>query len=493
MSDPSCFLWSFEDYRSLLERPESRIRQWAWFRIHEQYPERKKECLPLLLADPEPALRRAGVRLAGEQQESQYIPLLERMFREREPGLAWDAARALAELRSEETLEQLIGLMDDPLRVISAVRVLERFPDARAQGALWSYYHETGDRRAFRALARRPGPGTCERLLGRQPQAWQVVELVRGVHPRLVPMAREAARAMGDGPGSALAALGAWLGTPVHAPEGCDRAPDPIRFLRESLPLEGDWSSSGREWRIFYSCHLLEALCGYPPLRLAAQGVALALVVHLAMDPGGLGPLQALSCPSPISEGSVRRVAALGPETVSRLAALVRSSARFPRLRALQGLALLARSHPGCADIALEASLELLDNPFLESSASEAVVNFLIAAGPGAVEPIASRLGEDCRRDVPLRRILSRIPTRRSVEILVGQIHEESGQDETLLEALLALGDPGAAEAVMPFCKNGIGLVGEILETVRCLRTGRSSMDWGRREERELRGRNAAG
>jgi hypothetical protein len=109
------------------------------------------------------------------------------------------------------------------------------------------------------------------------------------------------------------------------------------------------------------------------------------------------------------------------------------------RCRSLEALALLARSQPEEASVALPAVLDLLSKKHSDLLPQRACA-VLIALGPRSVAPLVSRFGRDAVYDSHATFALGEIPCTEALRALLRREADSGILDEDLLEALVAQG-----------------------------------------------------
>lgn len=218
------------------------------------------------------------------------------------------------------------------------------------------------------------------------------------------------------------------------------------------------WSAgtrpTGYRWRMAYASELLAALAENPPsdpeMALPAVALGLALVAQAAVDQDDEAALRAapnelfrqatllsiLSSPRPnVLPDIVDQTAALGPGVVPHLVEILEAGNIWAWLRALPALAHIARAEPGAADAAVPAILDLIH---LEQGDEllEAASAALRAIGPGAIEAIAERLGQDYVYDIYAGSVLLEISDPAAVEAYLDYVSDQATLDEFGVEGL---------------------------------------------------------
>lgn len=118
-------------------------------------------------------------------------------------------------------------------------------------------------------------------------------------------------------------------------------------------------------------------------------------------------------------------------------------------LRALPVIQKIARQHPGTADSAAPAILDLMHLE-QDDTVMELANKALIAIGPGVVEAIGERLGQDYSYDIYAGSALAHIPTDASVAAWQRYLTYQPALEEYHLADLGNLGHPAA----IPFLRD---------------------------------------
>ncbi len=235
-----------------------------------------------------------------------------------------------------------------------------------------------------------------------------------------------------------------------------------------STAWQGGERPRGYRERMVYAHQLLTALTTHPPRHprrhWEAVVLGLALLAQALVDQDDEAAL--LAAPNEMFRqatllsilGSTRpnvwpdiveRVAVLGPEAIPHLIEMLEGDNVWAWLRALRVIQKIARQQPGMADRAVPAILDLMH---LEQGdeVMERASSALIAIGPGAVEPIGERLGQDYSYDIFAGGALAHIPTDASVAVWLHHLAHQPAIEEYDLEGLGDLGHPAA----IPFLRD---------------------------------------
>jgi hypothetical protein len=131
--------------------------------------------------------------------------------------------------------------------------------------------------------------------------------------------------------------------------------------------------------------------------------------------------------------------------------------------RALETLTQIARRHPGVADAAIPAILNLIDND-QSDYVLEPAEDALVAIGPAMIGPAAARLGQvDFVYDIYVCYALGETPTQASAEALLSHIAVKQTLEEYEAEALAALGHASAIPFLKEYYFSGDPILGTIL------------------------------
>jgi len=225
---------------------------------------------------------------------------------------------------------------------------------------------------------------------------------------------------------------------------------------------------AGYRWRMALAHQWLTTLAAHPPQRPARYQIAvafgLALLAQAVVDQDDETALQAapnemfrqatllniLGSTRPnVLPDVVSQVAKLGPGVVPHLIEILEDANIWGWLRALPAIEQIARTYPAAANPAVSAILNLV---YIDQSDEvlDAAAAALIAIGPGAVEGIAARLGQDYVYDIFVGHALANIPTEASVAAWLGYVAGKPALEETGWEYLTDLGHPAA----IPFLRD---------------------------------------
>jgi hypothetical protein len=254
----------------------------------------------------------------------------------------------------------------------------------------------------------------------------------------------------------------------------------------------------GYRWRMLYAHYVIAALAEHPPSgekqRQEAVALSLALWGQALTDQNDEAMLQAAP-DEPARQkvlldilGSIRQnvmptvvgqVAALGPDVVPDLIHILEGDHFWALPRALEALTPIARAHPGAADAAIPAILDLIDedqSDYVLEPAGEA----LVAIGLSIIEPAAARLGQDFTYDIYVCYALGEIPTQASAEALLNYIGEKQLLEEYEAESLADLGHPAAIPFLRQYYEPGDPLLGTVLYKLALLNdyTGPEMVEW---------------
>jgi HEAT repeat protein len=237
-----------------------------------------------------------------------------------------------------------------------------------------------------------------------------------------------------------------------------ERGDDPAAWL---AAWQAGERPEGYQWRLLYARELIAALVEQPPPTKTryreAVALSLALLGQVLTDQNDEAMLE--SAPNELLRQAilfsileslrqnvlpdvVEQVVALGPGVVPHLIEVLKENRFWPLPRALEALTQIARQHPGAADEAVAAILDLIDDDqgdTILNTAAEA----LTAIGPPAIAPAAEGLGlVDFAYDIYVCAALSNIPTDASAVALVGHLIAKGAMDEFEADALAELGHP---------------------------------------------------
>jgi HEAT repeat protein len=151
----------------------------------------------------------------------------------------------------------------------------------------------------------------------------------------------------------------------------------------------------------------------------------------------------------------VERVAALGPQIVPRLTAMLDPGGfGWGMLRAIQAIERLARLHPGSCDAAVPGLVALLNDDqgdFVLEGASHA----LEAIGaPAAPVMLAHLRDDDMARQIFLTGALQQIPTESAAQAILAWLADGEPLDEAHVTTLEGIGSPSAIEPLYALWKS---------------------------------------
>jgi HEAT repeat protein len=423
----------------------------------------------------------------------------------------------------------------DMLALRSVVEALGYYPDEAARSALWQFVERylDDDRityAAFEGLLNFAEPDTILRLVQRYHQlnpradaAWQHAVLAWAEVVGVDRLTQETMRVMPDGPDGALWQLDDWLQQDILYSEAFEDAfydaasesyigvlPHILTELERVAAERGDdlpawleeWRAGeqpgGYRWRMLYAHHVIAALAEHPPSgekqRQEAVALGLALLGQALTDRNDEAMLQAAP-DEPARQkvlldilGSIRQnvmptvvgqVAALGPGVVPDLIHILEGDYFWALPRALEALTPIARAHPGAADAAISAILDLIDED-QSDYVLEPAGEVLVAIGPRVIEPGAARLGQDFTYDIYVCYALGEIPTQASAEALLNYIGEKQLLEEYEAESLADLGHPAAIPFLRAYYEPGDPLLGTVLYKLALLNdyTGPEMVEW---------------
>ncbi len=136
----------------------------------------------------------------------------------------------------------------------------------------------------------------------------------------------------------------------------------------------------------------------------------------------------------------VAQVAAFGPAVVPQLVALLSEERLWSTMRALQAIEKIARAHPGGADSAADAVLDLLRDDDQGDFITEAAADTLRAIGPAVIAPAVANWPDHFTYDIFVTNVLANIPVQASVDILEARLRAQETMTELEWGSLVDLG-----------------------------------------------------
>ncbi len=421
------------------------------------------------------------------------------------------------------------------LALRSVAEVPGYYPDEAARSALWRFVERylDDDRityAAFEGLLNFAEPDTIPRLVRRYSQlrprddaVWQHASIALAEVVGVDRLTQETMRVMPDGPDPAFWQLDDWLQQDFPYSETFEDAfyeaakesytgvlPHILTELERVAAERGDdlpawleeWRAGerpgGYRWRMLYAHHVIAALAEHPPSGekqyQETVALSLALLGQALTDQNDEAMLQAApdeparqkvlldilgSVRQNVMPGVVGQVAALGPGAVPDLIHILEGDHFWALPRALEVLTHIARAHPGAADAAIPAILDLIDED-QSDYVLEPAGEVLVAIGPSVIGPAAARLGQDFTYDIYVCYALGEIPTQASAEALLNYIAAKQVLEEYEAEALADLGHPAAIPFLREYYEPGDPLLGTVLYKLALLNdyTGPEMMEW---------------
>ncbi|MEW5957265.1 MAG: hypothetical protein AB1801_06055 [Chloroflexota bacterium] len=386
----------------------------------------------------------------------------------------------------------------------AAAEALGHYPDEPARATLWRLIerYPADDRLTFAAvegLLRFIRPDEVTRLIQRWAELkpatskwWQILRALAGV-ANLEGLVMQLIDLPADDPDELLDYLDFWFLQDIPYSAGVvamfDQAAGAAKAglfapllaeLERVLAERGDdvnawlaaWQNgehpSGYRGRMLYAHQLLAALAAHPPRRpqkyQAAVCLGLALLAQALVDQDDEAALRAapnemfrqatllsiLGSPRPnVLPDIIEQVTALGPGVAPHLVEILESDNVWAWLRVLPVTERLARTQPGAADAVAPAILDLIHLEQGDEVLEQARLA-LVAIGPGAVEAIGERLGQDDTYDIFAGSALTDISTPAAVETWLDYLASKPELDEFDIEML---GDLGHAAAI-PFLRD---------------------------------------
>ncbi len=227
---------------------------------------------------------------------------------------------------------------------------------------------------------------------------------------------------------------------------------------------------TGYQWRMVFAHQLFTAIAAHPPPQPKTYqetvALGLALLGQAVVDQDDAAALQAApnemfrqaTLLSILDSGRqnvlpdiVEQVASLGPAIVPHLIETLEGDNIWAWLRALAAIKQIARAFPGATDAAVPAILNLID-PDQSDEVLKNLSSALIAIGPGALDAIAPRLGQDYVYDIYAGSVLAHTPTEASVEIWLTYLLQKANLDEMDWDYLVNLGHPAALSFLRDNC-----------------------------------------
>ncbi|MBS1252629.1 MAG: hypothetical protein MAG451_01670 [Anaerolineales bacterium] len=536
-------LWTFEDYERFVQHDDYFARSWAVYRIQDQYPERAAEAFVSLLTDWDTYHRIVAAETLGKTGDTRYEPALLDVLSEPEDLVRRRIIVALGQLRSETLRPELIRELDaaevEPARGYgdprsAAATALGHYPDAEARAALWRFVerYPLDDQLAddaFEGILRFPEVDAVPRLVRRYREltptrswagALSAFADAAGVRRLVEELTSEVKKRQV----TVWETLEAWLGQSLMASVDFEEAFEAaaerdyagllpriaaeIRHVAQEQEDDVDawraaWAAgevpTGYRWRMTYSEMLVSALAENASRGreryLDEVSLGLALLGQILTDYDDEGALEAASdaearrkvllgiLGSPrqnVMPDVVDQVAALGPAVVPDLVGVLRGVRYWGCERALNALEHIARAHPGAADAAVPAILDLIDE-FQGDFVLEAAEEALRAIGPGAVEEAAAWLGRvDYVYDIYVTGAIGEIPTETSVDVLLDHIDDKGMLEEMDVEGLASLGHRRVMPLLRSIYQPGDPLVARALYTVGVVNgyTGPGMREW---------------
>ncbi len=370
--------------------------------------------------------------------------------------------------------------------VVGMIEALGYYRSKEARAALWRFierypHDDSVAYAAFNSLLNSPDIDTIPRLVERYLQLdypghmpWQTAPISLAAAAGVSRPADEVKATMHQGPEDVLWTLEYWLGKTLVLSENFINAffnaayqkyqgllPYIITEIIITMERRGDdlagwegaWMMGGRpkgyRWRNLYAYKLVSAFADNPPTdsRRYAEvlGMSLALMAQVGIDEDDETKLRGAQDEDARREvlleiiGSprlnvmpdiVERVVALGPDVVPDLTYLLDENNFWAALRAVRALTKIAREHPGVADPAIPAILDLMMHGDQSDYMMETTMAALQAIGPAVIEPAAARLGQgDMSYDIYVSGALCEIPTEAALDAIM-KLHSQEAGDE---------------------------------------------------------------
>jgi hypothetical protein len=501
-------LWTYEDVVRFIDHPTQALRVWAVEHLIRHFSDRAGDAVLEMVDDPYDYISLVATRFLGETGEREkYGPALTaRLGKVSLTRLAY-LARALAKLDYREAAPLILERVESEVRGRKLLTLSDYLNIASALGAcegeparllLWEMLDQPAISRIpvdaiMHTVLTMAQPEDIRRMVrfyrsmaygpkgGRRLRAFASAVHAGSLTERLESVAGQGLEAM-------LEQAEWWLGADLQLSETVERELQ-ITFdqdyqgvfdvlLREAQRLISqrgddvsgwlaDWQAGhrpvGYRREALIVPLILEAFAAQPApsveLRREESVLGLALVCQLSVNRDDQELLDGASDRTEtllailsddrehVLPDIVEQVAALGPDIVPRLAAMMDPlDDGWSPVRILDTIELLARRRPGCCDeiapMLIEMFHEKQGDLVLESGERA-----LQAIGPAGVESIAEHLldGDDARQ-IYLAGALREIPTERAAQGMLSLLDDSEYPDEMVRYGLARIGSPSAIE-----------------------------------------------
>ena len=145
-----------------------------------------------LCSDPEPVIRSAAVKVAGERRDDEATPLLRERLADDSPRVRYFAAMSLAHLKAPDAFDDVVAMLDENDNQDPALRHAGTFYLAKAVKPSWvadlSAHHSEPVRRAAVVALGRTSSELIARFLD-DPSPRVVADAARAIYDRSIPVA----------------------------------------------------------------------------------------------------------------------------------------------------------------------------------------------------------------------------------------------------------------------------------------------------------------
>jgi len=518
-------LWTLNDVVRFIHHPDRPVRHWALERLTKLFLDQAGDALEEMLDDQDSYITHQAAEYLPRTPDAQrYASLLLERLKQAHGVLFGHVAQVLARLNYRAALPLILERLQpgqeplDPNEALSIIDALGALGGDEARQALWAILNTL-------SKDEYPVGAVVNALLStaRPEDVDLLAQRYRALPPSKYPgrmmhsfasavgalrLAQELEYAVKNGFDAAFERARNWLDQEPPLSQAClddlaaafgqDHVGVFDILLREARRLIEQRGDDVTGWRVAWEARnrpvgyrqealltllILEAFAAHPSpyaeQRQDESGMGLALLCQLSIDRDDQARLDAAQDKTEmlltilaedrqnVLPTVVEQVAALGPDIVPRLIALLNPH-RFSWaiVRVAEVIERIAHRYPGSCDAAIPALIEMINDEQGDYSL-EACSSALEAIGPAAVGLVAEHMRDD--DDTPqiyLTDVLGNIPTESAAQALITWIEEEGVTDEMQVNSLVDIGSPSAIELLYELWEPGDYLLSEALLTL---------------------------